>query len=436
MKLSEYTIIKNFEEELVLYNLITGAILSVDSEVKELVKKLYDTGDISIINDEKVKEVLTEGGFIIENYDEISFMNYISKKSRDNRNTLSLTLIPTLKCNFKCPYCYEVNSVKESMSSSIISKIPTFITNILSKNKIDKIKVMWYGGEPLLALDTIEILKNQIDSIAKNEDIEVEYSMVSNGFLINNDNLERIKSLNLRDIQITIDGPEQIHNKRRILKNGKPTYSVIMDNIQKLTKFTKVLVRINVDNTNHKDTSEILKDLEKIINRENLIIYIARVDPINSEEIDNICLTNKEFSNVEIDFNRKLLEDGYYVNLVPPLGLALCGAMTSLCYVIDPFGDVHKCWNTVGIREDRVGNISDDNDMSVNEIMNDILWSNADMLDEECKKCKVLPLCYGGCSYYKVKGKKRCISFKENIDDLLFMKYKEYKTSLVEKGNL
>lgn len=431
MKLSKYTIIKEFENKLVLYNLITGAILCVDSEIKNLVNELYRTKNISVIDNPDVKKTLIEGGFIIEEYDELKFMNYISRKARDNRNTLSLTLIPTLECNFKCPYCYEINSKKNRMSNDIEEAIPTFINKILEKNKINRIKIMWYGGEPLLALEKIEFLKQQIDNIADNKKIDVEYSMVSNGFLINDKNLSRIENLELKDIQITIDGPKDTHNQRRILKDGSPTYNKILKSINYLTRFTKVIIRINIDNTNYKNVKEILMDLNKVSNKENLFVYVARVDPINSQEIDSVCLTNKEFSDVEIDFNQGLLEEGYNVNLVPPLGLSLCGAMTNLCYVIDPFGDIHKCWNTVGVREDRVGNIIETEEKNFKEIINDILWSSADQLDEECKNCKVLPLCYGGCSYYKIKGKKRCISFKENIDDLLSMKYKEYKNSLI-----
>jgi len=47
--------------------------------------------------------------------------------------------------------------------------------------------------------------------------------MITNGYLLNEKNIDFIINNEIKFLQITIDGNEEIHNKRRYLKNGNPT---------------------------------------------------------------------------------------------------------------------------------------------------------------------------------------------------------------------
>jgi uncharacterized protein len=77
-----------------------------------------------------------------------------------------------------------------------------------------------------------------------------------------------------------------------------------------------------------------------------------------------------------------------------------------------PDGDVYKCWGEVGMTELRCGNILSWDEYSANHLA----WIGFDPLsDQECVKCKFLPVCMGDCPYYnrfRFPKTERCVAFK------------------------
>lgn len=61
--------------------------------------------------------------------------------------------------------------------------------------------------------------------------------MISNGSLLTGDILDKLTEFQCRHIQITLDGIEETHNKRRISKNGEPTFHQIVENLLLLDKY-------------------------------------------------------------------------------------------------------------------------------------------------------------------------------------------------------
>ena len=57
-------------------------------------------------------------------------------------------------------------------------------------------------------------------------------------------------SHSIKIVQITIDGVEEVHNKRRPLKNGGKTFTQIINNIKQF-KNLKCYVSIVYDSTNY-----------------------------------------------------------------------------------------------------------------------------------------------------------------------------------------
>ncbi|MGV8118189.1 MAG: radical SAM protein [Candidatus Xenobiia bacterium LiM19] len=170
--------------------------------------------------------------------DSRDFINYLVK-----RNILTRTDWPSLQppvmpsplhfpsffsvhiiesCNFKCTYCYgDAPSSGKKMKMETMLKIIDHIVKDFSRQDIT---IEFHGGEPMLARNLIE---------AACERLREHYSSINgrtcsilvqtNASLINEKDIEFFKKYDI-SVGVSLDGPEEIHNRNRVYKNGKGTY--------------------------------------------------------------------------------------------------------------------------------------------------------------------------------------------------------------------
>ncbi len=418
--LSKYNICENIEDGVLIYNTNSGGILKLNSEYK----KKYDLfSKKQVIEDTELKHALIHGKMIISqtNGNETEQLFLENKIARFSGNMIGLTIAPTTACNFKCPYCYEKGKEYVTMDEEIIKKVKKYIQNL--KDQYKYIHITWYGGEPLLAFD---IIKELMEEVYKNFDREfVSASAVSNGYLLSETIAFEMKTLNINRIQITIDGPPDIHNARRQLPSGKDTFFVILNNLKKALDIypdLHISVRINVDKTNISRIDEIEQYLKEFNLFDKLSTYIAPVTNINGTCSDGNCFTVKEFAFEEINFMRKNYGSDLALISVPQKSIGMCGAVSLNSWLIDARGDFYKCWDDIGNQSEKVGNIFQE-DFKINEkLLKWLSYSIED--DEECVQCPYLPICMGGCPNYRIKNKgKNCHPIKENANQIVRLIY-------------
>lgn len=256
----------------------------------------------------------------------------------------------------------------------------------------------------------------------------VHSNMISNGYLLNEHALKTLKELSIDHIQITIDGPPDIHNQRRCLPNKSDTFFVIFENIKKATQIypeLRISVRVNIDKTNVENIDEILHYLQSYELLNKIDLYIAPVTNINNTCNSSTCFNVQEFALEQLDFmKRNESKDCSFVSL-PSRNTFMCGAVSSNSWLIDANGDLYKCWDDVGDLSETVGNIQNINSVQLYSNPNLIKWLNYSIKeDEECMKCPYLPLCMGGCPNYRIKThKKNCNPIKNNAKQLVHLIY-------------
>ena len=105
----------------------------------------------------------------------------------------------TTKCNLNCKYCLSASGKEGEygLSTEDAIKVIEKLGN-LEINRLD-----FTGGEPLLRKD----LKQLIEVAKKNN---INTIVTTNTTLLNDENIECLKVADL--VQVSIDGPEQIHN--------------------------------------------------------------------------------------------------------------------------------------------------------------------------------------------------------------------------------
>lgn len=425
MKFSRYNHLFTREDKYFVYNSLTNSFAQVGKEIYKLLKKGEDTHYINdnqeILDDETMK-LLKDMKVIDANDDvECNSIKFKSLSQRFNTNYLSLTINPTLSCNFCCPYCFEVSHDSIYMNDEVEDEIIRYIKRFAN---IKNLYVTWFGGEPLMAFERIKTLTHKI------LDLNINYhsGMITNGYLLSEEVIRQLSGLKIETIQITLDGNADTHNKRRCLKGGYPTFSKIIDNIklsQQLSPQTRINVRVNIDKTNEREFVDLYDKFAKL-NLPNLIVYPGFVIDISGND-DNCGL----FDNLDISgfLNDTYCKHGIYLPMMYPDGnVSSCSVRHAYSTIIGPKGEFYKCWNDVGNKEKVYGSLSDG--IINKEIFLKYVMDADNLTDPICDNCKFMPICNGGCPYVRIqekdKGKgceKACILFKNNPDDFLWNYY-------------
>ena len=79
------------------------------------------------------------------------------------------------------------------------------------------ITISWFGGEPLLKFADIKRMLHKACQYGDEYGCKITSDITTNGYLLNEQNIREMKQLNVKSIQITIDGDRESHNKRRYL---------------------------------------------------------------------------------------------------------------------------------------------------------------------------------------------------------------------------
>jgi len=133
MKYSSYNVEVNHDEYILLYNVLSQALIELEQiEYNDFTRILNNPN-------EDVLNFYYKNGFLVDDdYNEIDFICYQNKNVCSNRSNLSLTIAPTMDCNFACPYCFEKH-YKGYMSKEIQNSILDFIEEICEQNPIKNI---------------------------------------------------------------------------------------------------------------------------------------------------------------------------------------------------------------------------------------------------------------------------------------------------------
>ncbi len=158
------------------------------------------------------------------------------------------TILTTTDCNARCFYCYERNFEKVAMNRQVALDTAEYIKKTAGK----KIKLHWFGGEPLFHIPAIDVITAEL----KRAGVNFVSVLTSNGYLVTDDVIKKaVNSWNLKGIQITLDGTEKVYNHRKAYANSSGSaFQRVIGNIEKLLQAEiSVVVRLNLDMKNARD---------------------------------------------------------------------------------------------------------------------------------------------------------------------------------------
>lgn len=159
-----------------------------------------------------------------------------------------LILFPTEQCNFRCIYCYEDFKVGR-MSKGTIDGIKALLEQRVPE--LSKLHLSWFGGEPLVAKDIVLDISSYATKLAeRHSGVNYFSSMTTNAYLLTPKVFTDLVSVGVKNYQITLDGPDIIHNQRRLQANGNGTFDKIWTHLtymQESSQQFNVTLRVHFD---------------------------------------------------------------------------------------------------------------------------------------------------------------------------------------------
>lgn len=433
MKLSQFNVFMpaHIEGTIIAYNTFTGSYFTCPeaelAQIEELCSNLPTDagGSVSSLLDK-----LIHCGFVIgDEVDERAQLRQRYALKKRATGNVALTLAPTINCNFGCTYCFQEHP-KKRMSDDDVAALKRYVEQQLGTDAT--LHVTWFGGEPLLAFHAIEELTPFLTAAAAERGSRFRQSMVTNGSLLDAEKVEFFAGqANVDFMQITLDGPPVVHDKRRMMSGGRATFERILTNIEYACERLPITIRINIDRTNKDRLAEFVDLLVARGIADRVSLYLGHLLPYTEVcgDVESVALSKEEFAGVQADFDFSLVERGFR----PPFGLPkprfgnLCIADNPRGAVVSPGGLIFRCWNEVAATEDAAsgllntrGDVTSDGAMKANREQ----WTQYDpFAHEQCRTCKVAPLCVGGCPWETRKkpvwSTGHCTPLKWNLPDRL-----------------
>jgi uncharacterized protein len=428
MKTSKFNIVipMDTEGDYLIYNTLAQSHAVVDEDAKLLMERLKEErtelyGDSRIVIDElKGLNIVVD-----DEVDEDMELEYHFQKSKFDTSELSVSILTTYACNLKCTYCSQEgieSSAKMDMDTAL--KVSSWLSERMDKIRPETLKVVFYGGEPLLNKEAIKFLSELLYIAARRRNIVMESSIITNGVLLDAEFVERLIPLGLKGVRVTLDGDESAHNSKRRFKDGRGTFDLILKNLEKI----KGKVPINLNGNFDDDTKGKLPNLLDILVERGFKGYIGAINfkPIlkNIESAINtpphsppfspsfsphseggekgevkggvqggceVC-TFSEVPNIKdmLSLIKEIEKRGFKSGIDITLGP--CEASLEYSYTIDPKGMIYKCSGFVGRKEFAIGDLT-----KGIYTHRHVQFMTTDTWRGECKGCVYTPLCGGGC---------------------------------------
>lgn len=301
-----------------------------------------------------------------------------------------IAVLLTNECNLRCSHCGNENRDRKENELSkeewfkIIdecAEMGVFIFNVS-------------GGEPFIRQEWYEIL-----SYARSKNIEV--AITSNGTLIDEDIVLKIKNLGIFNIHLSLDGIGEVHD---YFRNKKGVFDKV---INAINLFKKHKIPFGVTTSVSKRNFEKLDEFAKFIEGNDIfsweIYWAIPLGCMNPKEV----LSQKEISEFAkkiYEFRKRIKNTkifvgdnlGYFDKYDMQEDWNGCRAGISIC-AIDSEGNVKGC--PIHPNSLIEGNLRN---RTLKDIWDDEMSFGYNrkfkpQLKKHCKKCKYEKICKGGC---------------------------------------
>jgi uncharacterized protein len=323
----------------------------------------------------------------------------MTQKMRQKR-PFHVMIIPTLGCPSKCAYCWSSEVGSPVMSIRTVEDIVAWLKDF----RKDPVTFTFHGGEPLLAgaefyQQALPLLTNEL------RDLEPNFALQTNLWKLTPDLAEILAKYTI-PIGSSLDGPQELND----LQRSEGYYERTMRGYE-LAKKHGLQVQFICTFTSH--SVQFKEDIFKFFMDNRLTLKLHPALPsLKSYEPDRWTLSPEKYGDLLVYLLDKYLEnmDQIEVRNINDYARCVLTGRGTVCTFVDcmentfavgPDGSIYPCYRYVGMLEYVMGHVRD------RPSQEDLIQSAAgvrmqrfkECVDRECKGCKHIRYCRGGCPY-------------------------------------
>lgn len=318
----------------------------------------------------------------------------------------SLTINVTQICNLQCTYCaaggdgtYGSAQLKISTEKTI-PQLRYFLDQLPANQSF---KIIFLGGEPLLYPEGIQVLGQYVQDYVANDvkarNLQAQFAIVTNGTLLNYQNIEILKKLNCQ-VTVSLDGPPEVNDLVRPMKNNKSSTKAAVEGLKLLIENRAHLSSIIIHGVFHQGNMNLVEAYNFYLNFPvNKYEFSLNVENLSQESSLQFTqqmhfIADQAYSNFGEEGLRQI---GFFDNIFNALDNQIrtenyCGAGKSFL-VIDAKNKLFTCPWDVSQKTEAVGDGLEINVMAMNRYATPLIEQN------NCQTCWARYLCGGGCMF-------------------------------------
>ncbi|MBQ9195443.1 MAG: anaerobic sulfatase maturase [Bacteroidales bacterium] len=333
-------------------------------------------------------------------------------------------------CNLNCAYCYyldkaEIYGGKEPrMTLEVLEQVTRAY---IQANDVPEVQFVWHGGEPLVM--GLDFFRKAVDFQRRYADGKTVFNSIqTNGTLLNADWARFFRENNFL-VGLSLDGPQDIHDRYRLDRGGAPTFSRVMAGLKQLQdKGVEFNTLSTVSRAGEGRGAEVYQFLKETGSRYMQFLPVVEFVKLKGRkarpqivEPGTAGATPAFWSVSALGFGQFLCDvfdtwvrrdvGQYYVQLFDSTLSAWCGQREGVCVfgktcqgnaVIEHNGDLYACDHFVYPRY-RLGNVLQTpiRELMAQPAVADFAYRKWTTLPRRCQQCPYLPACHGECPQHR-----------------------------------
>jgi uncharacterized protein len=382
-------------DQTLIYNTFSGGFVAIETSTLAVLKKAdagaeLDASEQAFVDPEFFDDsvgILTE----TRAAEEKAWRAYHEGWRSSTR--MDVIVSTTLACNFDCTYCCQSDVLDgHVMSEATAARTAEWIAARALEIGSDQVGVAFIGGEPLLQPKRVEQIVREIRRRLSDTTVAFRFDLITNGYFLTPELVERWKPLGLHTAKITLDGDATTHSRtRRSKKKGEDTFQRVFENAVAASHLINVYLTGNYQlDTVHGFIPLIQQLRDAGFKPGSQIKFSPAVAALGAptDAASGACNWGGSSPEYMVAFTDEARRAGFDPTDLTAVGP--CALHRRHSYNVDPEGHIYKCPAFLGKPEWSVGHVS----RGLSERYARLASVNPQRL---CGSCAHRPSCAGGC---------------------------------------